>query len=101
MDHLPIARSDGAAAVLGSRIFLCGGGHAQYRRSCNSYDLDEEEGGWLEEASMVSERESFGLSSIRNILVANGGYNSAHGGPLSSVEVFTPARNRMERRDQT
>ena len=91
MDHLPVARSEATAAVFGSKIFFCGGDDYQYRRTCHSFDLDEGEGGgttggWVEEASLVFERESFGLSAIGNILIASGGYQSE--GPLSSVEVF-------------
>ena len=91
MEHLPVARSEAAAAVLGSKIFFCGGDDYQYRRTCHSLNLEEGEGGgWVEEASLVFERESFGLSAIGNILIASGGYQSE--GPLSSVEVFTPGK---------
>ena len=89
MDQLPVSREDPAAAVLGSRIFFCGGhGDGHYQRSCHSYSLDLEDGkGWQEEASMVLEKSGFGLSVIGDMLISSGGYGND--GSLSSVEVFT------------
>jgi len=95
MANLPVARRFAGATVLGSRIFFCGGLNGQFHRTCHSFDLDSEEGGrWQEEASMVMERDSFGLSAIiggEKLLVASGGRSNGgnNGVSLSSVEVFT------------
>ena len=89
MNPLPVARRFAEATVLGSRIFYCGGLNGQFQRSCHSYDLGVEGGGWQEEESMVFERDSFGLSAIADELFASGG-RSNNGGSLSSVEVFSP-----------
>ena len=96
MEQLPVARRFAAAAVLGSRIFYCGGYDGQYHRSCHSNDLgvDDDGGilhpGWQEEESMVVERGrcGFSVAADENTLLASGGKSNE--GPLSSVEVFTP-----------
>ena len=89
MEELPVARWSAAAAVLGSKIFYCGGRDGQDHNSCHSFDLDTEGGGgWQDEASMVLERSYFGLSAIGDtLLIASGGIGN--GPPQSSVEVFT------------
>ena len=95
MDQLPVGRWDAAAAVVGSRIFYCGGYDGGFHRSCHSYDMDPEVGGggWVEEASMTLARETFGLSAVGNTLFASGGRGSK-GLSLSSVEVFSFDENR-------
>ena len=90
MEELPVARWSAAAAVLGSRIFYCGGRDGHDQNSCHSFDLDAEGGGggWREEPSMVFERSYFALSAIgETLLVASGGIGNSP--PQSSVEVFT------------
>ena len=53
MDQLPIGREQPKATVLGSKIFYCGGFERQsISKSCHSYDLDAEAGGWHVEASI-------------------------------------------------
>jgi len=99
MDTLPVARRFAGAEVLGSRVFFCGGLNGQFQKTCHSFDLDDsEEGGrWQEEASMVMERDSFGLSTIEGqmLLVASGG-RTYDRGSLSSVEVFKDDGWRLE-----
>ena len=76
------------AAVLGSKIFYCGGSDGSDHGSCHSYRLDSVDGGWLEEPSMVLEKYGFGLLPVGgNMLLAIGGISN--GDPLSSLEVFT------------
>ena len=87
MDRLPVARRFARAAMLGSRILHCGGLNGQFQRSCHSYDLALEGGRWQDEASMVMERDSFGLSAIGEMIFASGGRGNE--GSLSSTEVFT------------
>jgi len=92
MEELPVARWSAAAAVLGSRIFYCGGRDGHDQNSCHSFDLDAEGGEWQEEASMVFERSYFALSAIGDtLLVASGGIGNSP--PQSSVEVFNVAED--------
>ena len=88
MDQLPVRRRNSVAAVLGSKIFYCGGSDGSDHGSCHSYRLDSVDGGWLEEPSMVLEKYGFGLLPVGgNMLLAIGGISN--GDPLSSLEVFT------------
>ena len=88
MSQLPVRRRHASAAVLGSRIFYCGGSDGSDHGSCHSYNLDsEDKEGWKEEASMVFEKYGFCLLPVGDNLLAIGGISN--GDPLSSVEVFT------------
>ena len=94
MDQTVIGKEIASAAVLGSKIFYCGGRQSdgQDVNSCHSYDLGNEiGGGWQEEPSMVEARSGFGLTAVADGLIATGGYNynNVQGLPLSSVEVFS------------
>ena len=63
MDETIIAKQSASAAVLGSKIFYCGGlqRDSQEFNSCHSYVLGKEKGGrWQEEPSMVESRSNFG-----------------------------------------
>ena len=87
MDQTPVPKYMAGAAVLGSKIFYCGGKDDYSKfNSCHSFDLSKEGGGWQEEPSMVEARLAFGLSVVADSLIASGGLGSY--GPLSSVEVF-------------
>ena len=78
-----------AAAVLGSKIFYCGGlqcpVNSCYVSTCHSFDLDT--GGWQEEPSMVEARAYFGLSVIGDQLIAIGGFIGTSPAS-SSAEIF-------------
>ena len=90
MDQTIIAKEFASAAVLGSKIFYCGGRQSdnQYVNSCHSYDLGSEIGvGWREEPSMVEVRSFFSLTAVADGFIATGGYNN--GQSTSSVEVFS------------
>ena len=88
MDQTPIPKYFAGAAVLGSKIFYCGGqdDDSVFNR-CHSFDLGREDGGWQEEPSMGEAPIEFGLSVVADSLIATGGVGSD--GPFSSVEVFT------------
>ena len=90
MDQLPVARSGAAATMLGSKIFYCGGYDGlNFQGSCYSLDLDTDEGGsWQEEASLVSHRSSFGLTTVGDLLFVTGGVGDV-GVPVQSVEAFS------------
>ena len=80
MDQTIIAKEFASAAVLGSKIFYCGGRQSdgQDVNSCHSYDLGNEiGGGWQEEPSMVEARSSFGLTAAADGLIATGGVHNA------------------------
>ena len=88
INQLPVRRRLSSAAVLGSRIFFCGGSDGSDYASCHSFDLDSEDNeGWEEEASMVFEKYGFSLLPVGDMLLAIGGISN--GDPLSSVELFT------------
>ena len=94
MDQTVIGKEIASAAVLGSKIFYCGGRQSdgQDVNGCHSYDLGNEiGGGWQEEPSMVEARSGLGLTAVADGLIATGGYNynNVQGLPLSSVEVFS------------
>ena len=90
ISRLPVARRFAHAAVLGSRIFHCGGLNGQFHHDCHSFDLHSDDNRWEEEAGLVLPRDSFGLSAVGDdTLVASGGRSGP--GSLSSVEVFTLA----------
>jgi len=92
MEELPVARWSAAAAVLGSKIFYCGGRDGHDHNDCYSYDTDGIVGGWQEESSMVMERSYFALTAIgETLLVASGGIGNSP--PQSSVEVFSVAED--------
>ena len=89
MDPLPVGREQPQAAMLGSKVFYCGGFEYQdISKSCHSYDLDAEDEGWREEASMVFPRRSFSLTAVGDMIFAIGGEGSSYS-PHSSVEVFS------------
>ena len=70
----PGARRFAQGAVLGSRIFHCGGLNGQFHHDCHSFDLDSDDNRWEEEAGLVLPRDSFGLSAVgEDTLVASGG----------------------------
>ena len=77
MDQTPIPKGFAGAAVLGSKIFYCGGqdGDSVFN-SCHSFDLSKEGGGWQEEPGMGEARVAFGLSVVADSLVATGGASS-------------------------
>ena len=80
MDQTVIGKEIASAAVLGSKIFYCGGRQSdgQDVNSCHSYDLGNEiGGGWQEEPSMVEARSSFGLTAAADGLIATGGVHNA------------------------
>ena len=88
MDQTPRPKLFAGAAVLGSKIFYCGGSQDESLvNSCHSFDLNKEGGGWQEEPSMVEARGLFGLSVVAGSLIASGGFD-INEDPLSSVEVF-------------
>ena len=81
-----VGKRGAAAAVLGSKIFYCGGSQdGIYVSTCHSFDLDT--GGWQEEPSMVEARAYFGLSVIGDQLIAIGGFIGTSPAS-SSAEIF-------------
>ena len=77
MDQTVIAKEIASAAVLGSKIFFCGGRRSDLQ-DVSSYDLDSERGvGWQEEPSMVEVRSAFGLTAVADGLIATGGVHNA------------------------
>jgi len=99
MPPLPGPRYAASAALLGSRVYHCGGENGEppyeFESSCHSFPLGEGAVAWEEEASMSSPRKYFGLTTVGSSLFATGGMAAyPPGGPgvyLSSVEAWAPA----------
>lgn len=79
------------AAVLGSKVFLCGGfnGGTVYYAACHVL----ENGAWSSGPQMTSQRRMFTLNTVGDVLVAAGGHNGIQ---LQTVEIYTEAQGRWQ-----
>merc|ERR1711915_85251 len=90
MPELPPWCFGASAAMMGSKIYYCGGYSYIVQTSCHSYALNENSGQWVQEDSMKIPRYYFSMSVIEDIIYVAGGKKdySQH----SSVESFEVGR---------